>query len=51
MRTTGFDKQPYVIAGHSCGGVVSSYFALSYPQNISKVVLLSVNGIEEIEEK
>jgi cardiolipin-specific phospholipase len=37
----------YYLAGHSLGGYLATVFALKYPQNIKKLLLLSPVGIPE----
>lgn len=50
MRTTNYTSKPFVLAAHSCGGVIASSYALTYNMHpITKLVLLSANGIEDKE--
>ena len=39
------NMEEFVLAGHSFGGYVSGLYALKYPKNIKKLLLLSPLGI------
>jgi len=48
MRTTKYKEGPdgdFMILGHSIGGYLATHFILDYPERITKLILLSVNGI------
>lgn len=47
IRTSGFREynEEYYLAGHSLGGYLSTEFALKYPNQIKKLILLSPVGI------
>ena len=49
IRTCGFreENEEYYLAGHSLGGYLSTEFALKYPQQIKKLILLSPVGIPQ----
>ena len=40
-------KPPYILVGHSFGGLVMRRFALSYPEEVSSIVLVDPMRIEE----
>lgn len=40
-------RSKYYLAGHSLGGYLSTVYALRYPENIEKLLLLSPVGVPE----
>lgn len=40
-------KEKYYLAGHSLGGYVSAVYAMRYPEEIQKLMLLSPVGVPE----
>jgi len=38
--------QKWTVLGHSFGGIVASYYATLYPENITKIILSSSGGID-----
>ena len=39
------DIKNFYLAGHSFGGYISALYALKYPSNIKKLLLLSPAGV------
>lgn len=48
MMTTGFNREPFLLVAHSCGGVLATNFLLRFPETpATGLVLLSANGLED----
>ena len=47
MITSNYDKWPFILAGHSLGGYLSTQYVLKHPENIDKLILLSPVGVPE----
>lgn len=43
--TDRYARRPFVLLGHSMGGVVALRFAATYPEDVERLVLMSVPGI------
>ena len=48
MRRTGMPP-PYVLVGHSLGGLYSMYYARAYPQEVAGLVLVDSSHPEQVE--
>ena len=50
MQATGYREHGgYTLLGHSIGGYISTNFVLEFPEKLDRLILLSVNGIQEKE--
>jgi len=47
VQRLGWDHEPLVFGGASMGGAVSARYALSYPDNVGAIVLVSSPGLSE----
>lgn len=45
MQATGYKSEKYFLLGHSLGGYLSTCFALRYPENLEKLILMSPVGV------
>ena len=44
------NMKEFVLAGHSFGGYISGLYAIKYPENIKKLLMLSPLGVSRIPE-
>ena len=44
------DLKDFVLAGHSFGGYISGLYAIKYPENIKKLLMLSPLGVSRMPE-